>query len=93
MNEVLRILDKILKKRGYAIKKHPEYNLLPLKNLDGFNDQERIYASFNSVNKGDSSNSNNVGKLEVCLRIDRLLEVLKEKGILSAIDVERVKFG
>ncbi|MDB4470666.1 hypothetical protein N9063_00120 [Deltaproteobacteria bacterium] len=26
-------------------------------------------------------------------RVDRLLDVLKEKGILSAIDVERVKFG
>jgi len=26
-------------------------------------------------------------------RLDRLLEILKEKGILSAIDVERVKFG
>jgi type IV pilus assembly protein PilB len=26
-------------------------------------------------------------------RLDRLLDVLKEKGILSAIDVERVKFG
>lgn len=65
MNEVLRILDKVLKKRGYAIKKHPEYNLLPLKNMDGFNDQKRIYASFNS-DKKDSSN--NVSKLEVCLR-------------------------
>ncbi len=26
-------------------------------------------------------------------RVDRLLQVLKEKGVLSAIDVERVKFG
>ncbi len=27
------------------------------------------------------------------VRVDRLLEVLQEKGILSAIDVERIKFG
>jgi hypothetical protein len=68
MNEVLRILDRILKKRGYAIKKHPEYNLLPLKNTGEFLDQEKIYESFNSDVKADLSDSSNVNTLQVCLR-------------------------
>ncbi len=65
MNEVLRSLDRVLKKRGYSIKKHPEYNLLPLKSFEGFTEQKNIYDSF-------ASNSNlkpdNTDGLEVCLR-------------------------
>tara|TARA_R110002072_G_scaffold21902_5_gene77205 strand:- start:34162 stop:35103 length:942 start_codon:yes stop_codon:yes gene_type:complete len=67
MNEVLRILDKLIKKQGYAIKKHPEYNLLPIKN-NGFDDQNKIYESFNSSNKNNLDNSDNIDRLEVCLR-------------------------
>ena len=66
MNEVLRILDKLIKKQGYAIKKHPEYNLLPLKNY-GFDDQKKIYNSFNS-NNNNLEGSDNIDRLEVCLR-------------------------
>ena len=31
MNEVLRVLDRFLKKRGYKINKHQEFNLSPIK--------------------------------------------------------------
>ncbi len=68
MNEALRLLDKFLKKRGYAIKKHPEYNLLPLKNFEGFDDQKSIYESFNAYNAAGLKNPDNVDKLEICLR-------------------------
>ena len=67
MNEFLRILDKLLKKQGYAIKKHSEYNLLPIKN-DGYDKQKKTYASFNSNNKNNLDNSDNIERLEVCLR-------------------------
>ena len=67
MNEFLRILDKLLKKQGYAIKKHSEYNLLPIKN-NGFDEQKKTYASFNSNNKNNLENSDNIERLEVCLR-------------------------
>jgi len=65
MNEVLRILDRLLKKQGYSIKKHPEYNLLPLKDFGDFSEQKRIYESFNSNNK---PRQDNLDKLEICLR-------------------------
>ena len=42
MNEVLRIFDRLLKQKGYTIKKHPEYNLLPLKNFENFPAQKKI---------------------------------------------------
>jgi glycosyl transferase family 2 len=65
MNEMLRLFDRMLKKQGYAIKKHSEYNLWPLKNLDGFNDLKKVYEDFNSVK---STTGSNVDKLIVCLR-------------------------
>lgn len=65
MNEVLRLLDKVLKKRGYAIKKHPQYNLLPLKNLENFPDQKIAYDCLNKENKEKPANIN---KLEILLR-------------------------
>ncbi|MFT5396095.1 MAG: hypothetical protein ACI85N_001291 [Gammaproteobacteria bacterium] len=68
MNELLRILDKALKKRGYAIKKHTEYNLLPLKSFEGFDIQKSIYTSFNKNHERNLNPSSDVGKLEVCLR-------------------------
>ena len=43
MNDALRILDRLLKKTGYAIKKHSEYNLLPLNNFENYTAQENIY--------------------------------------------------
>lgn len=65
MNEVLRLLDRVLKKQGYSIKKHPDYNLLPLKDFDGFNRQEKVYDAFNS---NVSATEDSVDKLHVCLR-------------------------
>ncbi len=65
MNEFLRLLDRVLKKKGYSIKKHPEYNLLPLKSFDGFSDQKTAYNVFNSKNEQEPAN---LSKLEVCLR-------------------------
>ena len=63
MNEVLRILDRVLKKHGYAIKKHPEYNLLPLKDFSDYQQQANTYEKFNS-NKNQSLE--NIDKLR-CL--------------------------
>jgi glycosyl transferase family 2 len=65
MNEVLRLLDRVLKKQGYSIKKHPEYNLLPLKQPEGFAEQKKVYDAFNSNNEAKLDNTN---KIEVCLR-------------------------
>lgn len=65
MNEVLRILDRVLKKSGYAIKKHTEYNLLPLKESSNFPDQKKVYEVFNANN---SLKKDDVNKLVICLR-------------------------
>jgi len=65
MNDVLRILDRLLKKHGYAIKKHHEYNLLPLKDFNNLVNQEKVYKTFNSNNKNRQSN---IDELEICLR-------------------------
>lgn len=65
MNEVLRLLDRVLKKQGYSIKKHPEYNLLPLKKFADLSEQKQVYDAFNA--NGDAA-LDNTNKLEVCLR-------------------------
>jgi hypothetical protein len=65
MNEVLRLLDRVLKRQGYSIKKHPQYNLLPLKDFKSFPGQKQVYEALNSEKKEKSAN---VNKLEVCLR-------------------------
>ena len=66
MNEVLRILDRLLKHKGYTIKKHPEYNLLPLKNFENFPAQQKIYNVFNTENH--RTINNNILSLNICLR-------------------------
>ncbi len=65
VNEFLRILDRFLKKQGYSIKKHPEYNLLPLQDFNNLTEQKRVYESFNS---NDKPKQDNLEKLEICLR-------------------------
>jgi glycosyl transferase family 2 len=65
MNEVLRILDRALKKSGYTIKKHSEYNLLPLHNFNELVHQKKTYDAFNSHEKKGSSN---LDSLTICLR-------------------------
>jgi glycosyl transferase family 2 len=65
MNEVLRLLDRVLKKQGYSIKRHPQYNLLPLKSFDDLAEQKTVYDALNSEN---DNKSDNVNRLEVCLR-------------------------
>jgi Glycosyl transferase family 2 len=65
MNEVLRLLDRVLKKQGYSIKKHPQYNLLPLKNFEGLDEQKLVY---NSLNSKKDVISANINKVHVCLR-------------------------
>ncbi len=65
MNEILRLLDRVLKKQGYSIKKHPEYNLLPLKEFDSFATQKKVYDSFNSKCNEKPSD---VNTLIICLR-------------------------
>ncbi|MEO1925179.1 MAG: hypothetical protein ABGY08_04200 [Gammaproteobacteria bacterium] len=65
MNEVLRLLDRVLKKQGYSIKKHPEYNLLPLKQIEHFSEQKNVYDAFDSKHAIAFDNTN---KLVICLR-------------------------
>ena len=66
MNDALRILDRLLKKGGYAIKKHPAYNLLPLKNFKNYPLLKKTYHAFDK--KDNNTLSDNVCKLNVCLR-------------------------
>ena len=66
MNDALRILDKLLKKKGYAIKKHPEHNLLPLKNFQNNSHIKGVYDAFDK--KKEPSLNNDVSKLNICLR-------------------------
>lgn len=64
MNEVLRILDRLLKKSGYTIKKQPEYNLLPLKDFSNLSLLQNAYEKFNSNAPYIETNFD----LTVCLR-------------------------
>ena len=66
MNDLLRILDKLLKKGGYTIKKHSAYNVLPLKNFKNNLFLKKTYESFNKKNKPILDD--NLSKLNVCLR-------------------------
>ena len=66
MNNALRILDKLLKKRGYTIKKHPKYNLLPLKNFQNNPLLKKAYDTFDKKEK--TILSDNISNLNICLR-------------------------
>ena len=66
MNEVLRLLDRVLKRSGYAIKKHPQLNLLPLADFKGHEDVANTYKLLNSNSKNKSTD--NVSSVEICLR-------------------------
>ena len=65
MNDVLRLLDRMLRKQGYAIKKHSDYNLVPLKDFDGFTSQKNTYVNFNS---GPKEKRDRLDRLIICLR-------------------------
>ena len=66
MNDVLKILDRLLKKKGYVIKKHSEYNLLPLQNLQNNPSLKMTYEAFDKKEK--TAISDNVSRLNICLR-------------------------
>tara|TARA_B100001250_G_scaffold107037_1_gene90242 strand:+ start:184 stop:1116 length:933 start_codon:yes stop_codon:yes gene_type:complete len=66
MNEALRILDKLLKKGGYTIKKHSEHNLLPLKNFKNNPFLLNTYEAFNKKHK--IIHNDDVSQLNICLR-------------------------
>ncbi len=94
MNEVLRILDRLLKHKGYTIKKHPEYNLLPLKNFENFSAQKKIYNVFNT--EDHRIINDNILSLNICLRTciskkrirggkNKLTKVSYEKHFLKCI--------
>ena len=65
MNEVLRILDRMLKKHGYTIKRQPEFNLSPIKDFAGLEQQKNIYDLFNS---GAEVKETNLSDITICLR-------------------------
>ena len=64
MNEFLRIIDRLLKKYGYAIKKHPQYNLLPLEDFKGFEDLKTVYSLADNIKE----KKDKIDNLEICLR-------------------------
>ncbi len=93
MNDALRILDKLLRKSGYVIKKHFEYNLLPLNEFRNYSDQKNVYETFN---KNKNEKESNIGDLEICLRTcinkhrkgqahNKLTNVSTEKHLLKCI--------
>ena len=63
MNDLLRVLDKLLKKRGYTIKKHSAYNVLPLNNFKNNLFLKKTYETFN--NKDKTILSDNLSKLNI----------------------------
>lgn len=65
MNDALRLLAKTLRKFGYDIKKHYQYNLLPISNLESFNSVSTLY---NSVNKNTVDDKSDLTTLFICLR-------------------------
>lgn len=65
MNDALRFLAKILRKYGYDIKKHYQYNLLPISNLDTFGSVATLY---NSANKSVGNDESSMDNLFICLR-------------------------
>ncbi len=66
MNDLLRIVDRLLKKGGYVIKKHSEYNLLPLENFQNNPLLKGVYDVFDKKEK--TTLSDDVSKLNICLR-------------------------
>ena len=66
MNEVLRVLEKIFKKSGYTIKKHPKYNLLPLKDYQNNPLLKNVYDSFD--NREQTVSYDDISMLNICLR-------------------------
>ena len=65
MNELFRVLDRVLKKYGHTIKKHSEYNLLPLESFNKLTSQKNVYDTFNSKKTTIPSS---IDSLTVCLR-------------------------
>lgn len=65
MNDVLRLLAKLLRRYGYDIKRHNEYNLLPIANIEEFN---QLYSLYNQANRNTSITHGKIDKLFVCLR-------------------------
>ena len=66
MNEVLRVLEKIFKKSGYTIKKHPKYNLLPLRDYQNNPLLKNVYDSFD--NRKQTVSCDDISMLNICLR-------------------------
>lgn len=65
MNDALRFLAKILRKYGYDIKRHYQYNLLPINNIESFNSVSGLY---NSDNNEPGHKEESLDVLFICLR-------------------------
>lgn len=71
MNEALRLLAKLLRKHGYDIKCHYEYNLLPIANLESFSNVAPLYNRRNKQTDGQDADLDTVFIcLRTCLRTD-----------------------
>jgi hypothetical protein len=65
MNDALRLLARLFRRYGYDIKRHNEYNLLPIANIDKLNQLYGLYKKpAHDINKTDSD----INRLFVCLR-------------------------
>ena len=65
MNDALRLLAKFLKKFGYDIKRHYQYNLLPVSNLESFSGTAALY---NNAGEDQNIDGSDLDTILVCLR-------------------------
>jgi hypothetical protein len=65
MNDALRWLAKLFRYYGYDIKRHNQYNLLPVANIEKFSQLHSLYAS---SDRDAPDRESNVNRLFVCLR-------------------------
>lgn len=65
MNDALRLLAKLLRRYGYDIKRHNEYNLLPVTSIDKISQLNALYSVKTDINPVYASN---VNSLVICLR-------------------------
>ncbi|NIQ13622.1 MAG: hypothetical protein GTO02_04195, partial [Candidatus Dadabacteria bacterium] len=66
MNDALRLLRKVLRHYGYDVKKRGEYNLLPIKNQEQFNQLKQLIES--QDNAVDVKSNDSFNDLYICLR-------------------------
>ena len=68
MNDALRLLAKFLKKFGYDIKRHYQYNLLPISGIESFSSVSALYHGGEKNNIGNDNLNDLLVILRTCIR-------------------------